>query len=397
MNKLIFIVLFFLAPLVCFSQLSENFSDGLSNQWVGDVNKFIVNESLQLQLNATGAESPAQLSTPSTMSTNTYWECWMKLDFNPTVSNYAKVFLSSDENDLTGELNGLFIRVGYTGKNVCLVQSQKGKNNKTLIEGITKRLDNTSVSLRIKASLDNDGNFYLYSKLDGESDYVLEGNCNISESFETKAFGIVCVFTSTRSKLFYFDDFLVRKYNDNPTPDPEPNPEPEPEPNDNTLSEGDVIFSEIMANPEGSNPEYVELYNASDKSFNLKNCLYYYGDKPYKLPEGIINPGDCFVLTKTTAIDRFPTGVKVFGVTSFPVMANTGKLLMFSTDKEELISWFEYSDKMVGSNDKKSSGWSLECIDFQNKSNTALNWIASDQAGGTPGRVNSVNKSNPDT
>ena len=391
MNKLIFIVLFFLAPLVCFSQLTENFSDGLSNKWIGDVNKFIVNESLQLQLNASGTDSPAQLSTSSTMLANTCWGWWMKLDFNPTASNYAKVFLCSDENDLSGELNGLFVRIGYTNKNVCLVQSQKGKNNKTLIEGTAKRLDYASVSLRLKATFDNDGNFYLYSKLDGESDYVLEGNCNISESFESKHFGVVCYFTSTRSKSFYFDDFQVKELDaDNPTPD-------DPNPGDSTLYEGDVIFSEIMANPGGSNPEYVELYNASNKSFNLKNCLYYYGDKSYKLPEGTINPGDYFVLTKTTVTNSFPTGVKVFGVSSFPTMANTGKLLMFSTDKEDLISWFEYSDKMYGSNEKKSGGWSLECIDLTNKSNTALNWIASDQAGGTPGQVNSVNKANPDT
>jgi hypothetical protein len=391
-------VLFFLAPFLLFSQVSENFGDGLfhggnrSVEWTGDVNKFIVNESLQLQLNASGAESPAQLRTSSALSANTYWEWWMKMDFNPTASNYAKVFLCSDENDLAGELNGLFVRIGYTGKNVCLVQSQKGKNNKTLIEGTAKRLDKTSVSLRVKATLDETGNFYLYSKLDGESDYVLEGSCNISESFESKVFGIACYFTSTRSKLFYFDDFLVRELNNG-----NPDPDPDPEPGDDTLHEGDVIFSEIMANPGGDNPEYVELYNASNKPFNLKNCLYYYGDKPYKLPEGIINPGDYFVLTKTTATGSFPTGVKVFGVSSFPVMANTGKLLMFSTDKEDLISWFEYSDKMYGSNDKKSGGWSLECIDFQNKSNTSLNWIASDEAGGTPGRVNSVKKVNPDT
>jgi hypothetical protein len=398
MNKLNFIVLFLLAPFVSFSQLSENFSDGLFYdqnrmvKWTGDVNKFIVNESLQLQLNASGAESPAQLRTSSTLSANASWEWWMKMDFNPSGSNYAKVFLCSDENDLAGELNGLFVRVGYTDKNVCLMHSQKGKNNTTLIKGTVKRLDNASVSLSVKAILDKNGNFSLYSKLDDEPDYVLEGSCNFSQIIDSKVFGIICYFTVTRSKLFYFDDFLVRELdNDNPDPDPDPDP------GDDALYEGDVIFSEIMANPGGDNPEYVELYNASDKSFDLKNCLYYYGDKSYKLPEGIINPDDYFVLTKTTATGNFPTGVKVFGVSSFPTMANTGKLLMFSTDKEDLISWFEYSDKMYGSNDKKLGGWSLECIDYENRSNTALNWIASDEAGGTPGRANSVKRINPDT
>jgi hypothetical protein len=52
---------------------------------------------------------------------------------------------------------------------------------------------------------------------------------------------------------------------------------------------------------------------------------------------------------------------------------------------------------MYGSNDKKAGGWSLECIDLENKSNTASNWIGSDVVGGTPGKENSVKKVNPDT
>jgi hypothetical protein len=152
-----------------------------------------------------------------------------------------------------------------------------------------------------------------------------------------------------------------------------------------------------MANPGGDNPEYIELYNASEKTFNLKNCLYYYGDKSYKLPDGLINPGDYFVLSKTTTTGSFPDDVKVFGVSSFPALANTGKLLMFTTDKEDLLSWFEYSDKIYGSTEKKSGGWSLECIDLTNKSNIAANWIASDEQGGTPGKDNSVKQNNQDT
>jgi hypothetical protein len=394
-NFISFLLFFF--PIGLFSQFSESFNDGLFRnkpsenrpvEWTGDVDKFVVNELLQLQLNASGADAPAQLKTASTISANTYWEWWMKMDFNPTSSNYAKIFLYSDEEELTGELNGLFVRVGYSNKNVALILSQKGKNNKTLIEGIAKRLDKSSVSIHLKATFDKKGLFSLYSKTEDEPDFVLEGSCNISEIFESQYFGVVCYFTSTRSKSFYFDDFQVRELTDDEQGPGDPDPI--------YLDEGDVIFSEIMANPESDNPEYIELYNAGNKSFNLKDHLYYYGDKSYKLPEGTINPGEYFVLCKTTATNTFPEGTKVFGVTSFPTLANGGKLLMFSTDKEKLISWFEYSDKMYGDNEKKSGGWSLECIDFSNKSNMALNWIGSGIAGGTPGIENSVKNTNPD-
>jgi len=139
------------------------------------------------------------------------------------------------------------------------------------------------------------------------------------------------------------------------------------------------------------------LYNRSNKTFNLKNCLYYYGTTSYKLPDAEIKPDEYFVLTKTTAVANFPEGIKVFGVTSFPTLANTGRLLMFGLDNGTLISWFEYADSMYGSNEKKSGGWSLECIDLENKSNKASNWTGSDIAGGTPGRINSVKRVNQDS
>ena len=403
MKKLFFVMLF-LAPCCMFSQFCDDFKDGRfkndptvvpptprSVEWTGDEEKFMVNADFQLQLNAPSTGSPAQLKTASALSTNAFWEWWMKLDFNPTSSNYAKVYLCSDAADLNGDLNGLFIRVGHTNKNVSLL-SQKGKTTKILIDGTTNRLNKTSVALQVQAKWDKKGNFSLYSKFDDEPEYVLEGKCSLTEAFPSAYFGMVCTFSSTRNKSFYFDDFLVRALKDDEQGEEDPGtPDPElPE-------EDDVVFSEIMANPGGSDPEYVELYNRSNKTFNLKNCLYYYGTNSYKLPDAEIKPNEYFVLTKTTAVASFPEGIKVFGVTSFPTLASTGKLLMFGLDNGTLISWFEYADSMYGSTEKKGGGWSLECIDLENKCNKSSNWIGSDVAGGTPGKVNSVKKVNIDT
>ena len=397
--KRIISILFFFVPCCIFSQFSDNFNDGLfqsvppatrSVNWTGDVEKFIVNVDLQLQLDAPATGSPAQLKTASTLSANAYWEWWMKLNFNPTSSNYAKVYLCSDASDLTGDLNGLFIRIGHTNKNLCLV-SQKGKTTTILIDGISGRLNKTSVALHVRTKLDKEGTFSLYSKLEDETEYVLEGSCSLTNAFSSAYFGMVCTFSSTRNQSFYFDEFLVRELNDDEQGGDPGTPDPDlPE-------EGDIVFSEIMANPGGSDPEYVEFYNRSNKTFNLRNCLYFYGTNSYKLPDTEIKPHEYFVLTKTTAVANFPEDVKVFGVTSFPTLANTGRLLMFGLDNGTLLSWFEYADNMYGSAEKKAGGWSLECIDLENKSNIAFNWTGSDIAGGTPGKVNSVKKVNPDT
>jgi hypothetical protein len=401
MRKFILILLV-LQSLTAFSQFSDNFSDGLflsgpdsdrEVDWIGDTAEFIVNESKQLQLNSTDNHSPSQLKTHSSIVKNASWEFYVKMDFNPTASNYSKVYIISDEENLTGELNGLFIRIGYTDKNICLMQSQKGGNNKTLIQGEKKRLDASSVALNIKATLDNSGEFKLYSRLDPETDFVSEGTCKITEDLTSNWFGVVCTFTTTSKQSFFFDDFIVKTVN-------HVDPDPSIDPDSDFPRAGDILISEIMANPgSGSeNPEYVELYNTTDKTFQLKDCLFFYDDKSHTLPEKTIAPKSYFVLCKTTATEWFGSDVNVNGVVSFPVLANTGKLLMLGNTQNELISWFEYSDRMYNDNTKKAGGWSLECIDLNNRSNTAENWSASaDPSGGTPGKDNSVKSDNPDT
>jgi hypothetical protein len=395
--KKIGILIFFLQSLAAFSQFSDDFSDGLfmsgqgvtrNVEWTGDVGDFIVNASRQLQLYAEGNQSPSQLKTSSSALANTSWEFYVKMDFALTSSNYAKIYLASDEAELAGELNGYFIRVGYTDKNICLIASQKGKNNQTLIAGAKQRLNSTtSNAVKIKATLDVDGHFELYSQLESESDFTLEGSATLSNLPSTQWFGIVCFYSSTRSKLFYFDDFDVKVLDNNVEPGiPYDLPE-----------EGDIVFSEIMANPASGNPEYVELYNTRDKPFQLKDCVFLYGENPYSLPDRIIAPHSYFVLSKTAGVDWFETDIEAYGVTSFPTLANTGKLLAFENSRGGLVSWFEYSDAMYGDNTKKAGGWALECIDLSNRSNTAKNWSAStDAAGGTPGRTNSIAANNPD-
>ncbi|GHT54599.1 hypothetical protein FACS189446_4600 [Bacteroidia bacterium] len=321
----------------------------------------------------------------------------MKMDFNPTVSNYAKVYLCSDENDLNGELDGLFVRVGYSDKNVCLMQSQKGKTNKTLIKGTVKRLDLASVAVRVKATLDKNGNFNLYSKLEGESDYVLEGTCDISESIESKTFGVACVFTSTRSKLFYFDDFLVRELE---TGNPDPNPDPDPEPGSN-----EIVINEIMYDPPTGSAEYVEIYNNSDKTFDLQS-LSFTTRKPsdgslnklYPLAgkETLFNPREYLVITKSkdlvTPFFNCPPDALFVELSVMPALANTsGCAVIVDNKTSEVIDEFSYNATMHTAGISNKKGISLERSDFNKPTNDASNWhsASSDSGFGTPGYQNS--------
>ena len=200
MKRIIF-VLFVLQSITAFSQFSDNFNDGLFQNgtttprevnWTGDVAEFVVNDALQLQLRSASRVSPAQLRTPSGIVANTSWEFYVKMNFNPTSSNYTKVYLASDEEDLNSSLNGLFVRIGYTDKNICLMRSKKGSNNSTLIAGEKQRLNLASVAVNIKATLDAKGKFNLYSRLETESNFTLEGSCDLSDIPESGWFGFAC-------------------------------------------------------------------------------------------------------------------------------------------------------------------------------------------------------------
>jgi hypothetical protein len=163
---------------------------------------------------------------------------------------------------------------------------------------------------------------------------------------------------------------------------------------------GDVVFSELMLDPEPSvglpAVEYVEICNSSALSVSLAGWSLQYGDKSYNLPSCSLAPGEYVVLCAKTSVNAFPSGISVLGMTSFPSLLNSGKLMALVSATKELICCLDYSDRWYGSSFKANGGWSLECIDLSNLSGSASNWTASkDLSGGTPGRRNSVSAVNP--
>ncbi|MEI7675242.1 MAG: lamin tail domain-containing protein [Bacteroidales bacterium] len=165
---------------------------------------------------------------------------------------------------------------------------------------------------------------------------------------------------------------------------------------------GDVVISEIMANPVGAaglpEAEYVELHNNSGSRVNLEGWHFYYGDKGYSIPSYWLLPDSFVVIANPTAIAKMASSIPKIGVESFPVLANSGKLLYLQSPQNELISFAEYSDKWYGDDFKAKGGFSLECIDLKNVSGSSSNWKATtSKTGGTPGKQNSIKAENPDT
>lgn len=109
------------------AQLSDSFEDGDFTQnpaWTGTDVFFKVNNSKQLQLNGSG-EGTAFLSTSSTLLKPAEWRFWVKLSFSPSSNNFSRVYLISDQSDLSGSLNGYYLQLGEAVRMMRLNCSDK--------------------------------------------------------------------------------------------------------------------------------------------------------------------------------------------------------------------------------------------------------------------------------
>jgi len=200
----------FFVPVLCFGQVNENFSDGNYTDnpvWSGTTSNFTVNSSFQLQSQATAA-STSYLFTPSEAFENATWECAVKIAYNPSAYNYACVYLASDKSDISSGCNGYYVQIGGPNDEVSLYV-QEGTKKTKIIDGKDKRTDSNVVDLRIKVTRDALGNFALYSKLAGESDFVSEGTTQNNAVQKSAYFGLLYVNTGLTGKDYYFDDIVV--------------------------------------------------------------------------------------------------------------------------------------------------------------------------------------------
>ena len=200
----------FFVPVLCFSQVNENFSDGNYTDnpvWTGTTSNFIVNTAFQLQSQAASATT-SFLFTPSEAFDNASWECSVKITYNPSSYNFACVYLASDRNDITSGCNGYYVEIGGSNDEVSLYV-QEGTKKTKIIDGKDKRTDNNLVDLRIKVTRDALGNFVLYSRLAGESDYVQEGSTQSNAVKNSAYFGLLYTNTGLTGKDYYFDDIVV--------------------------------------------------------------------------------------------------------------------------------------------------------------------------------------------
>lgn len=202
-HNLVFVLLFLLESM--FSQTNDTFDDLL--QWQGDVVNF---ESLngELHLNAPSVSGASYLSTPSSISVNSTWQFWSKLNFAPSSTNKLEVVLMSDAPNLNANYNGYFLSIGETGNADAIELYQKtGNTNVKLARGTEGKFANQLDSFLVKVTRSKMFEWQVWVDVGKgfQQEFVVQDSTHLISSY----FGFRPIFTSTRNTAFYFDDLKI--------------------------------------------------------------------------------------------------------------------------------------------------------------------------------------------
>ena len=217
-NVCIFFFLF--CQHIAFAQWSDDFSDGdfeNNPSWVGNTANFIVEDGW-LRLNVPETAGTSYLAAVSDIVVDASWEFVFRMDFRPSSSNYAKVYLISDRETLNSPLNGYYLRLGSTERDISLFR-QNGNIIEKLITGQANTLD-ASCHVRVLVTRDSDGLWTLKTDLTGGRNFSVEGSAQDRQINPSAFFGVVCTYTTAGSTGFYFGEFHVngQSYTDTEIP-----------------------------------------------------------------------------------------------------------------------------------------------------------------------------------
>jgi hypothetical protein len=411
MNKVILLAL--LMPVTAFGQIMENFESGTLSGWVQNPEEHWntdtatpVSGTCSLHHSFDNSEAGTDWIGTELINLhpdrgNTSWSFIVRHGYEPSASNNWALFIMSDSDPASARngpgINGYAVGVNQTGYDDTL-RLWKVKN------GLFSPVVNSHLNWQTSIKISDPGKIIVQRSPAGDwtlevssinNDLISSGTGREAELFGIGWFLLLYRYTSTRDRLLWVDDITISGlFSDEPSP-------PEEDPNMDEAFPGDVIISEIMADPSPAvvlpDKEYLELYNRTPEPLNLKNWSLSDGITKSIFPNTVIAPGSYMILCQREDTALFKSYGKTIGMKSFPSLTNDGKILFVCNDKGTLIHCIEYSSEWYGDILKSAGGWSLEIIDTDYPFFEDGNWQASESVeGGTPGRINSVSGVNRD-
>ncbi|GAB2529283.1 lamin tail domain-containing protein [Rufibacter soli] len=165
-----------------------------------------------------------------------------------------------------------------------------------------------------------------------------------------------------------------------------------------TAQPGDVLITEIYAdfNPLQDLPaaEFIELYNRSDKTFNLEGWKY--SDATASMgvfPAYLLRPGAYVIVCAAADTALYKSFGPMLGLATFPSLNDSGDDVELFNASGQLIDFVRYTTAWYQDAAKKDGGWSLERLNVNSRCTGTSQWKASENPrGGTPGAVNSLQR-----
>ncbi|MBI1768611.1 MAG: lamin tail domain-containing protein [Bacteroidetes bacterium] len=292
MKQILAIIFYFTLTSVCFAQLSDDFSDGdFTNNptWSDSTSQFIVNSSKQLQLNNTvAATSYLTTSFMAASIDNFEWQFYVKQTFSPSGSNFGRVYLVSDQADLTQPLNGYYLQFGETGSADAIILFRQNGTTTTQVCRGTDATIAGSFGVRVKVTRDNVGLWSLYTDYAGGTNFGFEKSGTDVSINASSYFGVLCTYTVTNSAKFFYDNISIIA----PPPAADTTPPTVVRADTTSSNSISVLFSEALDQPSA---ESISNYSVNNSMGNPLSALLQGDKKTVKLtftrnfPNGIQN------------------------------------------------------------------------------------------------------------
>ncbi|MBC7389984.1 MAG: lamin tail domain-containing protein, partial [Opitutaceae bacterium] len=159
----------------------------------------------------------------------------------------------------------------------------------------------------------------------------------------------------------------------------------------------DIVFTEFLIDPVPSaglpEKEFIEIYNNSNKTFDLAGFTLSDPSTSSKLPSHLLMPNSYLIICKDSDVPDFTSFGNTLGLKVMPSLNNSDDDIKLLNPKFELIEEVKYKQTWYNNSLKDDGGYSLEIIDPQNICLVKNNWtVSTSSVGGTPGVVNSVYK-----
>ena len=157
-----------------------------------------------------------------------------------------------------------------------------------------------------------------------------------------------------------------------------------------------ILINEFLADPtpakldlpDQSDAEFIELYNADDGPFNLKDWQI----NGHLLPDFILLPGEYVILCRQNYKEDFSNYGQVLIPDTWPSLTNSGTTITLRSADNILIDTLDYNSTLVG------EGVSTERIYAISPCGIPSNYgLSIHQNGASPGEINSIFSDEKDT